>query len=202
MRRSNLILCGGVLAFLVACGSAHVSPGVRVVMETAMGAIEIEVYDTRAPVTADNFLRLVDGGYLDGATFYRSVAPANDNGSPPISVIQGGLGETRSPFPPIAHETTRETGVTHRDGTISMARGAVGTASNEFFICIGEQPALDFGGARNADGQGFAAFGRVVQGMQVVRAIHALPADAPTDDDYVRGQLFGKPVAILSVRRK
>lgn len=202
MRRSRLIFCGGVLTILAACGSAQVGPGVRVVMETAMGAIEIEVYDSRAPVTAGNFLRLVDGGYLDGATFYRSVAPANDNGSPPISVIQGGLGESPSPFPPIAHETTRATGVTHLDGTISMARGEVGTAGSEFFICIGEQPALDFGGARNSDGQGFAAFGRVVQGMEVVRAIHALPADAPTDDDYVRGQLFGEPVAILSIRRK
>lgn len=167
-----------------------------------MGAIEIEVYDTQAPVTANNFLRLVDGGYLDGATFYRTVSPANDNGSPVISVIQGGLGETGSPFPPIAHETTRETGVTHGDGTISMARAAVGTASSEFFICIGEQPALDFGGERNADGQGFAAFGRVVKGMEVVRAIHAMPADAPTDEEYVRGQLIEQPVVILSVHRR
>ena len=87
------------------------------------------------------------------------------------------------------------------DGSISMARGAVGTASTEFFICIGAQPALDFGGSRNADGQGFAVFGRVTAGMDVVRAIHSAPADAPTEFEYFRGQLLEEPVVIEAVTR-
>jgi peptidyl-prolyl cis-trans isomerase A (cyclophilin A) len=195
------MVCGGLLAVVGAAGAAGDDAGDRIVMETAVGEIEIEIYEQQAPVTADNFLRLADGGHLDGATFYRTVSPSNDNGSPVISVIQGGLGEAPSPFSPIAHETTRETGLAHLDGTISMARAEVGTASSEFFICIGDQPALDFGGARNSDGQGFAAFGRVVRGMNVVRRIHSLPANAPTDSDYVKGQLLDDQVTILSVRR-
>jgi peptidyl-prolyl cis-trans isomerase A (cyclophilin A) len=170
-------------------------------MTTSLGVIEIEVYADRAPLTAANFLRYVDGGHLDGATFYRAVSPENDNGTPVISVIQGGIGAAPAPFPPIAHETTEQTGLMHVDGSVSMARGAVGTATSEFFICIGAQPALDHGAARNPDGQGFAAFARVIDGMEVVRAIHAAPANAPTDDQYVRGQLLEQPVTIHSVRR-
>jgi peptidyl-prolyl cis-trans isomerase A (cyclophilin A) len=130
------------------------------------------------------------------------VSPENDNGTPVISVIQGGIGDAAAPFPPIEHETTKRTGLKHVDGTISMARGAVGTAASEFFICIGDQPALDFGAMRNADGQGFAAFGRVVAGMDVVRAIHAMPANAATSDNYVSGQMLDEPIVILSVRRE
>lgn len=170
-------------------------------MVTTAGDIELELYPRKAPVTVQNFLRLVDGGHLDGATFYRVVSPANDNGSPVISVIQGGIRDAASPFPPIEHETTERTGLRHRDGSISMARAAVGTAATEFFICIGEQPALDFGGARNADAQGFAVFGRVVAGMDIVRSIHAAPANAPTEFAYVRGQLLDEPVVIRAVTR-
>jgi peptidyl-prolyl cis-trans isomerase A (cyclophilin A) len=202
MRSFLLPACTGILAVMAAACAENDQAGVRVVMETTLGAIVIEVYADQAPRTAENFLRLVDGGHLDGAAFYRSVSPANDNGSPPISVIQGGLGDAPAPFAPIVHETTRETGLTHIDGTLSMARAEVGTASSEFFICIGEQPALDFGGARNPDGQGFAAFGGVVAGMEVVRAIHGAPANAPTDVEYVKGQILDEPVGIVSVRRR
>ena len=173
----------------------------RVRMTTSLGDIELELYPDKAPVTVDNFLRLVSGAHLEVGTFYRVVSPDNDNGSPVISVIQGGIGDADSPFPPIAHETTADTGLPHLDGSISMARAEVGTATTEFFICIGDQPALDFGGTRNNDGQGFAVFGRVIKGMDVVRAIHESPADAPTDDAYVQGQILEEPVVIESLRR-
>ena len=200
MRQLSLMV---LAAAVLAAGCTERTDTVpHVLMEASLGSIEIEVYADRAPATAANFLRLVDGGHLDGGTFYRTVSPANDNGSPVISVIQGGLGDAPGPFAPIAHETTRDTGVVHVDGALSMARAGPGTASTEFFICIGDQPALDFGGDRNPDGQGFAAFGRVVDGMDVVRAIHAAPADAPTEVEYVRGQIIEEPVTIISVRRR
>jgi peptidyl-prolyl cis-trans isomerase A (cyclophilin A) len=175
--------------------------GIHVLMKTGLGDIEIVVYPDQAPVTANNFLRLVDGSHLDGGGFYRSVSPETDNGSPVISVIQGGLGDADSPFEPIAHETTQTTGLLHLDGAVSMARGDVGTASTEIFICVGAQPALDFGAERNPDGQGFAVFGQVVAGMDVVHAIHRQPADAPTDSPYVVGQMLTEPVPIITVRR-
>jgi peptidyl-prolyl cis-trans isomerase A (cyclophilin A) len=174
---------------------------VKVRMTTSLGVIEMEVYTEAAPITASNFLRLVDGGHLDGGAFYRAVSPENDNGSPIISVIQGGLGDAESPFPPIDHETTADTGLLHVDGAVSMARAGVGTASTELFICIGDQPALDFGATRNPDGQGFAVFGRVIDGMDVVNAIHTQPADTPTESAYMAGQILEEPVQIVSVRR-
>ncbi|MCB9383283.1 MAG: peptidylprolyl isomerase [Bryobacterales bacterium] len=187
---------------LLAASCLAAAPRVeRVVLDTELGAIELELYPEAAPLTVANFLRLVDGRHLDGAVFFRTVSPQNDNGSPVISVIQAGLGERPSPFPPIAHETTDQTGLKHLDGTISMARGDVGTAASDFFICIGDQPALDYGAKRNADGQGFAAFGRVTGGMDVVSAIHRRPATAPTEDAYVKGQILDKPVRIISAKR-
>lgn len=188
------------LLFLLIC-SAACADTVNVLMTTSLGDIEMEIDPDAAPITATNFLRLVDGRHLDGGKFYRAVSPENDNGQPVISVIQGGLGDAESPFPPIAHETTADTGLLHVDGALSMARAEVGSASTEIFICIGDQPALDFGAARNPDGQGFAVFGRVVGGMKVVRAIHAQPADAPTESAYVAGQILEEPVVIVSVRR-
>lgn len=175
---------------------------VVVIMATEAGDIHIELYGDEAPATVGNFLRYVDGRHFDGATFYRTVSYENDNGSPKIEVIQGGLGAAESPFDPIAHEDTDATGIRHTDGVISMARGAVGTASSEFFIVIGDQPGLDKGQPRNADEQGFAAFGKVVDGMDVVHAIHASPADAPSDSPYTVGQIIEAPVVIRTVRRR
>ena len=172
----------------------------NVLLTTTYGEIEIELYLGRAPVTAGNFLRLVEGGHLDGGSFYRSVTNANDNGSPKIEVIQGGLNEASSPFPPIRHESTQETGIRHEDGVVSMARGGVGTASSEFFICIGDQPGLDYGQPRNADQQGFAAFGRVTRGMDVVRAINAAETASASDSEYTQGQIIAEPVAIISAQ--
>ena len=189
-----------VVTLLFAC-SSEAPQGVRVTMATSLGKIELELYPDKAPITVENFIRLVDGGHLDGGTFYRVVSPENDNGSPVISVIQGGIGDAESPFPPIAHESTAVTGMPHLDGSISMARSGVGTATTEIFICIGDQPALDFGGTRNDDGQGFAVFGHVVEGMDVVRAIHNAPANVPTEFEYFQGQLLEEPVVISEISR-
>ena len=198
MNRIILILVA--LATFTAC--ADKSPqSIHLTMQTSLGAVELELYPEKAPLSVENFVRLADGGHLDGATFYRTVSPQNDNGSPVISVIQGGIGDAESPFAPIAHETTLQTGLPHLDGSLSMARSEVGTASTEFFICIGAQPALDFAGTRNADGEGFAVFGQVVSGMDVVHAIHQSPADAPTDVEYFQNQLINEPVVIESIKR-
>ena len=189
-----------VIAFLSSMALAD-DATVRTIMSTDMGDIEIDVFVDKAPISATNFLQLVDGGHLDGGTFYRVVNYANDKGSPKIEVIQGGLNTDEGPFPPIDHETTEQTGVLHTDGVISMARGDVGTATTEFFIVIGEQPALDYAEVRNPDKQGFAAFGKVVSGMDVVRAINESPADGPSESDYTKGQILTEPVEIISVKR-
>lgn len=174
---------------------------VRVLMKTSLGDIQLELYPDQAPATVANFLRYVDGGHYDGGTFYRSVTRENDNGSPVIEVIQGGILPRQAPFPGVVHETTRETGILHTDGVISMARSEPGTAASEFFICIGEQPGLDYGQVRNADKKGFAAFGRVVSGMDVVEKIHRQRADAPSPSEYLKNQILSEPVKILSVTR-
>lgn len=196
----RLCILAGFLALGAACNDQPAKL-VRLDMHTSLGTIELELYPEKAPVTVENFLRLVDGGHLDGASFYRTISPENDNGTPPISAIQGGFADAGGGFPPIAHETTEQTGLLHVAGSISMARGEPGTASTEFFICIGAQPALDFGGERNPDGQGYAVFGRVVGGMDVVQAIHKAPATKPTDIAYFENQLLDAPITIESVRR-
>jgi peptidyl-prolyl cis-trans isomerase A (cyclophilin A) len=169
MRFFSLLLIG-----LAACSPRYP----QVLFETDRGDIRAELYPQQAPATVANFLRYVDAQLFDSTTFYRVVRLDNQpNNAVKIEVIQGGIGfdDDPRPFPPIAHETTDRTGLRHRDGTLSMARNGPGTASSEFFICVGDQPALDFGGRRNPDGQGFAAFGRVVAGMPVVRTIQQQP---------------------------
>ncbi|RPJ43916.1 MAG: peptidylprolyl isomerase [Candidatus Latescibacterota bacterium] len=175
-------------------GSAATAPP-RVAIETELGGIVVEVYPDRAPITGGNFLHNVDEEHFEGAVFYRTVTTSNQpNNEFKIEVIQGGLWRLKAEreFPGILHETTETTGLRHLDGTLSMARAEAGTASTEFFICIGEQPELDYGGHRNPDRQGFAAFGRVVEGMEVVRAIHRRPDD---------NQILVEPVRILSMTR-
>lgn len=196
-----LVMCPFVGASAVAEESLPATP-VFVEMSTELGNIVLEIDSASAPLSAGNFLALVDGGHYDGATFYRSVTLANDRGTPKIEVIQGGLGDRPAPFGPIAHESTETTGLRHVDGAISMARGDVGTASSEFFICIGDQPGLDFGADRNPDRQGFAVFGRVVAGMDVVRRIQEQASDGASDSDYTAGQILSKPVLITRARRR
>jgi peptidyl-prolyl cis-trans isomerase A (cyclophilin A) len=191
-----------LLAFAAALPLAAAAPApVRVRMVTELGPIVIELYPDKAPITVANFLAYADRHLLDGGSFYRTVSPKNDNNPATINVIQGGLNRDGGPLPAIAHETTRTTGLRHADGVISMARDAPGSASSEFFICLGDNPALDFGGTRNKDGQGFAAFGRVVEGMDVVRAIHDAPTVSKADDPYLKGQILEKPVKIQKLSR-
>jgi len=183
------------IAALVMLVAPVAAQNVRVLMETQLGVIQIDVDAARAPVTAANFLKYVDGGLFDGGAFHRTVKPDNQPASKiRIEVVQAGINpEKRSQeLPPVPLERTSQTGLKHLDGVISMARGAPDTATSDIFICIGDQPSLDFGGMRNPDGQGFAAFGRVVQGMDVVRRIQQAPAE---------GQSLKPPVRILTAQR-
>jgi peptidyl-prolyl cis-trans isomerase A (cyclophilin A) len=150
----------------------------RVLIVTELGDIEVAL-DNRAPNTVANFLRYVDAKFYDGGRFHRTVTPQNQpDNKVKIEVVQAGNPDKeKDEFPPIKLERTRDTKITHKDGTISMARDGPDTATADIFICIGDQPELDFGGKRNPDGQGFAAFGKVVKGMDVVRKIQAAPAD-------------------------
>lgn len=174
----------------------------HVVLETRYGPIMIELYPQSAPKSVADFLRYVDDGLYQNAGFYRTVRLDNDNGSPKIEVIQGGLLDTEAGLAGVEHESTEKTGLKHVDGALSLARAAVGTGSAAaFFICIGDQPALDFGASRNADMQGFAVFGQVIGGMDVVRKIHQLPGDAQTDNPYLKGQIFAQPVMIEVAKR-
>lgn len=187
-----------VVAALLAAppAAAPEAAPVVVVLETELGAIAIEVDAAAAPATARNFLRYVDAGHYRGGRFHRTVRLDNQPQNPvKIEVIQASVAAAREAesFPPIALERTSVTGLRHRDGVVSMARDAPDTATSDIFVCIGDQPELDFGGRRNPDGQGFAAFGRVVAGMDVVRRIQAAPAD---------GQLLTPPVAITGARRR
>ena len=205
------ISCAIRLVFVTAIFSLTLSGCVRasdeplpvVVLSTELGDIEIEVDIERAPHSSQSFLDFVDAGLYAGATFYRTVMPENDKGAPPISVIQGGLDDDSNNMPPVPHETTQDSGVLHTDGVISLARAAPGEANAAaFFICIGDQPGLDYGGKRNPDGLGFAAFGKVVGGMDVVHAIHRREATSPSDSDYTKGQMITEPVVINSAARK
>ncbi|WP_168075427.1 peptidylprolyl isomerase [Caulobacter sp. SSI4214] len=200
-RLDRRALVAGLAA--VPLGAAGRKPReVRVRLVTEKGTIVLALYPDQAPITVANFLAYADQGLMKGGTFYRTVSPRNDNNPATISVIQGGLGDAGAHLPPIAHETTKATGLRHVDGTISMARDKPGSATSEFFICLGDNSALDYGGARNKDGQGFAAFGRVVEGMDVVRAIHDAPTISQADDPYMKGQIIEKPVKILELSRK
>jgi peptidyl-prolyl cis-trans isomerase A (cyclophilin A) len=186
----------GVLLLAVCSRGASAQAGrIPIVIETSAGRIEAELDSARAPVSVANFLRYVDGGLYDAGSFFRVVTPANQpNDSVRIEVIQGGIGQAKrgERFAPIPLERTSVTGMRHVDGTLSMARGGPDTATDNFFIVIGAQPSLDFGGHRNPDGQGFAAFGRVTKGMDVVRAIQSGP---------VQGQALIAPVTISRIVR-
>jgi peptidyl-prolyl cis-trans isomerase A (cyclophilin A) len=172
----------------------------KVLIDTAMGSIAVSLDVGRAPISAGDFLKYVDRGLYAGGAFYRTVRPDDDPGPIKIDVVQGGLTDDRKYLEPIAHESTRHTGLRHHNGTISIARGAVGTGTaGAFFICIGDQPELDFGGRRNADGQGFAAFGHVTSGMKLVRAMGSMRTQGSMGSPG--GQLIASPVAILGVRR-
>ena len=191
----NLFALMAALPLLLSACTSALNP--RIVIETDMGSIEAEIFLKEAPITASNFLYHIDAGtFMEHETvFYRVVRLDNQpRSATDIEVIQGGLyrDEIVDAIKPIEHETTQTTGIRHTDGILSMARNQPGTASTEFFICIGDQPGLDYGGSRNSDGQGFAAFGKVVKGMDVVKQIQLLPDS---------GQYLQHPVRIRLIRR-
>ncbi len=167
-----------------------------IIIQSTLGQIQVEIDEIQAPVTAANFLRYVDQGFYDGGSFFRTVHAGNQpQDSIRIAVVQAGARSdtTASFFEPILLERTSETGLKHLDGTISMARGGPDSATHSFFFCIDDQPELDFGGKRNPDGQGFAAFGQVISGGDVLRAIQMSPHEV---------QQLQPPIEILSIRRK
>ena len=190
---------GAWLGALLVLASPALCLGAGAVMvriETAMGDVDVEVDAALAPVTGANFLRYVDAGAYDGGRFHRTVRLDNQPGKTVlIEVVQAGVSPTQADkdFAAIPLERTSATRLAHKDGAVSMARDGPDTATSDFFICIGDQPELDFGGKRNPDGQGFAAFGKVVKGMDVVKKIQAAPAE---------GQTLKPPVKIVKVIRK
>ncbi len=199
-RRSWLKLASAAL-FGLAAPPARAQTLPLVALTTRLGRIVVVLETRRAPLSAGAFLDCATRHGFDGGAFTRVVRPDNDHGTPKISVIQG-ANRPGLTLKPIAHETTRQTGLRHRDGTVSLGRDAVGTATGgEFFICVGDQPGLDYGGPRNPDRQGFAAFGHVTEGMDIVREILAMPANGPSPDAYTRGQMLAPKLAILAATR-
>ncbi|MEO7136667.1 MAG: peptidylprolyl isomerase [Gemmatimonadales bacterium] len=187
----------GLLVGMLALGGAVRGSAAQlphVLIQTSLGTMEVEVDTARAPITSRNFLRYVDQGSYRGGRFHRTVRLDNQpENQVRIEVIQGGLDSVRvKHLAPIELERTSQTGLLHRDGTISMARDGPDTATSDFFICIGDQPGLDFGGKRNPDGQGFAAFGRVTRGMDVARQIQTARA---------QGQQLTPPIEIVDITR-
>jgi peptidyl-prolyl cis-trans isomerase A (cyclophilin A) len=181
----------------------------RVSIETEAGVIEAVLDDKKAPVTVANFLKYVDAGQYSGAEFFRTVRTKPDNQpmvTIKIDVIQAQVNpELRGKsFSPIPLERTRDTGLKHVDGVLSMPRSTPDSGTSGFSICIGDQPEMDFGGKRNSDGQGFAVFGRVTSGMDVVRKIHAGPSGPSAARDGVSAgdQRLTPAIKILSIRRK
>ena len=184
---------------------------VRVVLETALGDVEVAVYPSHAPISAGNFLAYVDGGHYDGATLYRA---ARKSAPGTIGIVQGGLlaaamsGESAyldratPPFPPIDHETTQATGISNERGTLALARLEPGTASSEFFFNLSDNPELDTdAGTPGRDGFGYATFGRVMSGISVLDGLLELPADGETTIEQVRGQILRDPVRIRRAYR-
>lgn len=169
-----------------------------VVIETKWGDIEVELYQQQAPRSVAAFLSYIDSGLYKRASFYRVLNTDNQpSDSYKAELIQGGIWHTNYKLSKraaaIPHEATRQTGIKHTDGVLSLARQEPGTAGTEFFICIGNQPGFDWGGENNPDGQGYAAFGKVVKGMGIVYKIYRQPEDE---------QYFDPPVAIFGIERK
>ena len=196
--RRTLLAAAGALAAGPAFGQAA-AERVSVSVQTDRGAFVLLLEIGRAPITAGNFLRYVDTGRYDHSTIYRATRTI---GLETNGLIEGGLqNDPKRLLPPIAHESTLTTGLKHLDGTISMAREAPGTATADFFICVGDAPYLDADPAATGDNAGYAAFGQVAAGMDVVRAILALPTTGVARNPVMQGQIIDPPVAILSMKR-
>lgn len=191
-----------ILAFLCLApaaaepAAAPAPADVRVALETSAGRIVIAVHLAKAPVTAANFLRYADQKRLDGTLFYRAVGTAD------YGFVQGGAqNDPKRVLPPISHEPTTQTGLTHDDGALSMARYAPGSATGDFFIVLGRMPGMDAHPEAAGDNQGFAVFAHVVEGLDVVKAILAAPRSATAGEGVMKGQMLEQPVRILTARR-
>ncbi len=182
---------------LSGCGSKAKHAGTRILIVTTYGDIEAELYPDKAPATVAAFLRNIDSGYYRNTSFYRVLRDDNQvSGVPHSHLIQGGLWAAKPAMaghlPLIPHEPTNKTGLHHLTGTLSMARDQPGTASSEFFICLKDEPGFDFGGENNPDGVGYAAFGKVISGMETVEKIYSRP-------EY--DQQFTPLIAIQNIKR-
>lgn len=194
--------CNAVVAILLyitigSCTAEKKYDRPVIVIETKFGDIKVELYTDKAPITASAFLQNVDSGFFRNTSFYRVLRKDNQvTGAPHSYLIQGGIWQAnpdlKAKFKAIPHETSNKTGILHTKGIISMARNEPGTATSEFFICVEDEPGFDYGGANNFDGQGYAAFGKIVEGMDVVNRIHLQPEN---------DQRFMPPVAILDIKR-
>ena len=188
-----------VLAFLIAIlaipAPAAAQATVRVRIETDQGPIVVALDMRRAPITAKNFLAYAEEKRFDGTYFYRA---ARNRGDPTRGLVQGGIdSKVRKARWPIDHEPTSKTGISHTDGTISMARNAPGSAMGDFFITVGPNTYLD---ARDGS-PGYAAFGKVVSGMAIVRKMLASPTYPGGRSRATMGQSIVKPIRIISVRK-
>jgi len=173
----------------------------KVKIETPEGDITLELFADKAPVTVANFLKYVDRHLFDGATFYRASRPPGATATD-YGVLQGGLqNDPKKLLPPIAHESTVKTGLSHTSGTISMGRNAPGTATADWFICIGDQTYLDADPKDPKANPGFAAFGRVTEGLEVAEKILGQPVNPKLGTGAMKGEMLAKPVKILKVVR-
>ena len=197
IRRAIIVFVIG-WALFASCHHAPQDPNKpHVIIQTQAGDIELELYPLQAPRTVAAFLSYVDSGLYKKSNFYRILNEENQpTGTDFSELIQGGIWKTNHAkavaLPGVPHETTRQTHILHKDGVVSLARMEPGTGTTEFFICIGDQPGFDFGGINNPDGQGYAAFGKVVKGMDVVQTIYKFPEE---------NQSFTPPVTIRNIVR-
>jgi len=200
MRRRDMI--GGTLALgaLTALPVKADTGLVRIKMTTGKGDIVLDLDVAHAPLTVKNFLRYVDLKKLDKTVFYRAMPNGTDADGQPRGLIQGG--DSRRALPPVAHEPTSQTGLSHTDGTISLVRGGqLPSGRGDFFICVGDMKFLDAGGGGTTDDQGFAAFGHVVEGMDVVRAIFTAPVSPTEGEGAMKGQMLSPRVPIITTQR-
>ena len=199
-RRDLLALAAALCASPAFAQNAGAEAGFAttpVILTTPLGQIVLALETQRAPVTSANFLRYVDRRLYDGASFYRASRPKGST-TDDRGLVEGGLSaHPEKLLPPIAHESTAQTGLSHIDGTISIARNAPGTAQADFFICLGEQTYLD----ATATQPGFAAFGRVTQGLEIVKQILIMPTDPEKGEGSMKGEMLAQPVPITSARR-
>lgn len=196
--RRRFLAATAAAAMITPQARAQVSP-VRVLVVTGQGQFTLELAADKAPLTCANFLRYVDKKRYDGATLYRALRNAWD---PKTGLLQGGLrGDPAKVLPPVAHEPTTQTGLTHTDGVVSLARWAPGTGTSDVFFCLGDNRYLDANPQGSGDNLGFAAFARVTEGMEVIRAVHALPTSPTAGEGVMKGQMLEGPVPVVAMRR-